>query len=144
MHGMIVRPLAHLMSQPSNRTDHRMYYFQAPDCMDTAREQIRADPVEVSERGDSLRMWMTACLQERQQEMVRHADVVGCGTTGALLLMAIFLTALTGHAVFSRLDHLHGRTDSLSSGYSSLACSAITLCAFNRSAFNRMKPRASS
>ena len=85
--------------------------FRAPDCMDTAREQIRADPVEVSERGDSLRVWMTACLQERQQEMVRHADMVGYGTTSALLLMAIVLTALTGQAVFSRLDHLHSRTD---------------------------------
>ena len=85
--------------------------FRAPDCMDTAREQIRANPVDVSERGDSLRVWMTDCLQERQQKMVRHADVVGYGTTGALLVMAIVLTALTGQAVFSRLDHLRARTD---------------------------------
>ena len=85
--------------------------IRAPDCMDTAREQIRANPVDVSERGDSLRVWMTDCLQERQQKMVRHADVVGYGTTGSLLVMAIVLTALTGQAVFSRLDHLRARTD---------------------------------
>ena len=76
--------------------------FRSPNCMDVAQEQARATMLELSERGDSLQTWMTRCLEERQEEMARHADLVGYGTMGALIAMSIVLTALIIQTALSR------------------------------------------
>ena len=77
--------------------------FRSPNCMDVAQEQARATMLELSERGDSLQTWMTRCLEERQEEMARHADLVGYGTMGALIAMSIVLTALIIQTALARL-----------------------------------------
>ena len=86
----------------------RRIVFRAPDCMDVAREQARSAPVDVSERGDSLEAWMKGCLEERQDEMVRHADLVGYGTMGMLTALSIVLTALIIQAAWVRLSRARG------------------------------------
>ena len=78
--------------------------FRQPDCMDVARDQARATPVEVDVRGDSLEAWTKGCLAERQQELARHADLVGYGTMATLVLMSIILTALILQTAWTRLQ----------------------------------------
>lgn len=77
--------------------------FRPPDCMDVARAQADETPVAVPARGDSLQLWMANCLEERQAEMARHADLVGYGTMGVLVVLSIILTALIIQALLARV-----------------------------------------
>ncbi len=88
----------------------RRIVFRQPDCMDVARERAESTPVEISERGDSLEAWMKACLEERQEEMARHADVVGYGTMAALITIAVILAALVTQTAFARREPSRDRT----------------------------------
>ena len=89
----------------------RRIVFASPDCMDVAREQARSTPVEVAARGDSLEAWMKSCLAERQQEMARHADLVGFGAMGTLIALSVLLTALIVQMAFVRLGWARGQAE---------------------------------
>ena len=82
---------------------NRRIVFRHPDCMDVARARAQSTVVEGTERGDSLESWMKSCLEERQEEMARHADRVGYATTGALIAMALLLTAFIVQTARGRL-----------------------------------------
>ena len=84
--------------------------FRQPDCIDVARERARSTPVDVAVRGDSLEAWTRSCLSERQQEMARHADLVGFGTMGVLVTLSVLLTALAIHMAWIRLGPARGRS----------------------------------
>ena len=81
----------------------RRIVFRQPDCMDEARDRAESTAIGLAERGDSLGSWMRSCLAERQAAMGRHADRVGYGTMGVLLLMTLAVAAFTTRSIRTRL-----------------------------------------
>lgn len=77
--------------------------FADPDCMQVAGTRANEARLSVQARGDSLRIWTRKCLNDRQERMIRHADIVGWSTTIGLGLASVLITALTLAWIWGRL-----------------------------------------
>ena len=74
--------------------DARILYAN-PDCMAVVADSMGAVGLTVEERQDPVMPWTRACQDQRQVRMLEHANRVGYGTTGILLLFSVVTVALT-------------------------------------------------
>lgn len=74
--------------------DRRILYAY-PDCTEIVADSMGVVDLTLEERQDSVMPWTRSCQDERQVEMVTHANQVTLWTTVVLGLMSLFTLAQT-------------------------------------------------
>ena len=72
----------------------RTIVFADPDCMQVTVDRVAQEGLTLDERIDSTEVWTMTCLDERQDQALRRANLVGWAAN-ALIALATLVSLLT-------------------------------------------------